>query len=168
MVFNISDSLERASLIACGEAVETPVGGAVFFSSGRGRNKALHFCKQEEGRFTTILDTAAWRALSEEGWIGRASSFDLDTQLALKNIVCERFARAAAGNVTVFFNPKRPFGTFFDTELPILLENKNVQTINALPKGAFAGFLEFRPDSAPARRDASPPHRDFNFDTPGY
>lgn len=137
---NISADYFQALAIATTADVNVDQDRSVFFSGTRNRRKAVSFCRMQDTQnenFKTILDTQAWRKLVQHDFITRDSLFLSEDKFALRDIVCRRFSEQASGNVTAFINPQRPFGTFFRIELPILLANDKVQTINDEPKEAY-------------------------------
>lgn len=53
-------------------------------------------------------------------------------------IASRRFIQAASGNITAFVQNADPRSTFVSIELPLILQNNKIQTINHISKFEFA------------------------------
>lgn len=113
---------------------------AVFFSSGQ-KKDATEYCRKQGDGFKTVCMTDALIAFDSLG-LFRRGDFHHSEIFALGDMISERFAQDASGNVTAFVGAKsKPTGTFRRVELPTLLANPNVTSINEMPKQTFMHML---------------------------
>ena len=154
---------ETAVRIALNADVSSPRDSAVFFAgSKKNMREAMHFCRENsEDGFMTLLHTEAHQQLSELPLSGRESRFSSEEMFDLNGAASARFAQEASGNVTVFCNKVTGRSTFFTLELPALLLNDEVETINNEDKMLWLRFVQ--PAVLP-QTDIIPPEA-VRFDT---
>lgn len=112
----------------------------VFFSNQRNRKAAVDFCNKNPG-YITVLHTEMHKALERLDLFGKDSTFSIEQAVDILAIVSARFAKHAAGNIIAFTDKVSDRSTFFTVELPILLNNENVTTINGAPKETWSHYI---------------------------
>lgn len=115
--------------------------GAVFFAGKRNRQVATHFCSINREHMT-MLDTDLYRQLREIPLFGQESVIPLEEAVDISALASVKFAQAASGNVVSFFDKVSDRSTFFTIELPALLLNDKVTTINGTPKLNWIGYVQ--------------------------
>lgn len=108
---------------------------------------------QANPQMVMIDDTVCGRRLIELGFDWSMIDNDEDRVKAAEiwRLASRRFIDCAVGNVTAFVNNADPRSVFRSEELPAILKNPKILTINGLDKFAFASrFEEF------AKKEATP------------
>lgn len=113
----------------------------VFFSNKRNRNAAIEFCRKNP-EFMTVLHTPTHQRLEALPLFGKNSLIPLDEAVDISAVASARFAKAAEGNVLVFFDKVSDHSTFFTIELPVLMQNDKVETINGAPKSLWEAYIQ--------------------------
>lgn len=137
---------QEAMKIASSMSVETKENSVVLFSvsylpTRENKENAYEYMKHNKGK-VMIDDTPCGKALM---------AMNLDSFLTLEE-VCEiwkvsskRFIEQARGGVMAFVKDADPRSVFYSMELPELLKNEKVTTINGVDKFEFYdGFLKER------------------------
>jgi hypothetical protein len=121
---------------------------AVFYSGDNGKNHARALAQRE----AIPLDrTFAGKKL--DGIYERnrqrfgALEGDRRSNKAM-SLASKRYAQSAQGNVKTFVCGSRPNSVFRKTELPTLLSNNKVTSINGIDRGALAKMHKANPDRA--------------------
>ena len=139
----ISDSLyEQALNIARTADVSTPPDSAVLYSvsflpTRENKDRAFAYLRQTPGAMM-IDQTPCGKRLVELG----LDSGDLSAEDKLKaaeiwKIASKRFIENARGNVTAFVKNADPRSVFRSKELPEIMKNQNISSINGMPKERF-------------------------------
>lgn len=113
----------------------------VFFSNQRNRTAAANFCRKNPD-YITVMHTDAQKALDALPLFGKESPFTIEEGVDISAVLSARFAHQAHGNVMVFCDKVSDRSTFFTIELPILLQNDKVGTINGVPKETWSGYVQ--------------------------
>ena len=114
---------------------------AVFFSGALEKREAADFCRKNPG-YRHVCMTPALAAFNEMNLFKKIPLISVRDIYDLGDIISERFAEEASGNVTIFIGGKcKPHGTFLRIELPALLANTKVTSINNRPKSDFETLL---------------------------
>ena len=114
---------------------------AVFFSGADEKRQAADFCRKNPG-YKHVCMTEALHQFDDLKLFGRGSPLTIKEIYDLGDIISERFAQEASGNVTIFIGPKcKPHGTFMRVELPAIMSNEAVLTINGNPKQNYNYLL---------------------------
>ena len=157
------------------QAIETALHGdvssdhdrAVFFSGKKQHMRsAMRFCHEHKSEnLVTMLHTDAYKQLKSIPLFGKKSPFTQEEAIDISAAASARFALEASGNVTAFLGElnNRSRSTFFTIELPALLLNDNVETINGFDKAAWTQYVQ--PPILP-RTDLIPAEI-MQFDTSG-
>lgn len=134
--------LNQALNIACYQDASSPTGKAVFFSGAAEKRQAAEFCRKNPG-YKHVCMTDALQAFDRLELFKNMPPLTIGEIYDIGDMISERFASEASGNVTAFIGPKcKPHGTFLRVELPALLNNPGVTTINGNPKEDYAYLLQ--------------------------
>ncbi|MBG0809498.1 hypothetical protein IY145_08910 [Methylosinus sp. H3A] len=136
---------ERIAAIADEASVATPKDKAVFYSGEGNRKKAL--AAAERGS-VPIDKTECGRALEAENLYSEANELRNRTADGYWTRASQRFAENASGDVTAYVHGASPDRVFAQTELPVLLENRKVTSINGMPTQLLRSMEENSPGSA--------------------
>lgn len=116
---------------------------AVFYSNARNRKAAQDFCRKNfQAGFMTVTDLPLYKKLAEIPLFGSDSPFPREEAVDISALLSTRFAEAAKGNIVLFYDKVSDRSTFFTVELPVLLDNGNVTTINGVPKEAWRHLVK--------------------------
>lgn len=132
----------------------TPKDRAVFYSGPGNRNRALHTA-QNGG--VPIDATPGGTALNGENLYGEFSGFTNKEADMIWSQASEKFANGASGNITAFVRGASPDRLFGATELPLLLKNDKVLSINGVPAATLRALESAKPGSAFAEVVAKSP-----------
>lgn len=142
----IDDKASREELydyaleIACDYDTSSPRDRSVFFSSGQ-KTEATRYCQKMGDGHLTVCMTPALIAFDRLN-LFRRGDFHYTEIFEFGDVISKRFADEASGNVTAFVGAKsKATGTFRRVELPALLVNPNVLTINEEPKENYLSML---------------------------
>jgi len=157
------EQVQRAVDIALHGDVSSAPDSAVFFAGKKSNmREAVRLCTSDEsGELTTLLHTDAYKQLKEIPLYGHDAPFTPEESFDITGAVSARFAQEASGNVTVFVEKLSKRSTFFTVELPALLLNDDVETINNEDKMSWLRYVQ--PPILP-QTDIIPPER-LRFDT---
>jgi hypothetical protein len=135
------NKLDQAYEIAQKADVSSALNGAVLYSvsylpTKENKLKAAEYVKNHQN-CTTLDETECGRGLIA---LGLETDFKApqDELMKVWAIASERFITAASGNVTAFVENADSRSTFVRTELPNLLKNDKISTINGEDKFIFA------------------------------
>ncbi len=142
----MSTLLNRAWVIAEESHVTTVHGGAVVYSisympTSENKEKALAFVRSHTGA-QMLDDTPCGKELIALGLEGRVDEVGEE----ITKIWCKassRYIRAASGNINAFVDGADERSTFCTTELPEILQNPKITSINGQDKFTFA--RDFKP-----------------------
>lgn len=133
---------EKLMNIAENSDVSTPENGLVLFSvsflpTKENREQAVLYVKKNEGK-VLIDDTVCGRELIENGI--EKETVDLSPEMKAKiwATASKRMIKAAKGNVTAFVKDADRRSVFCIVELPEILKNEKIMTINGEDKKEFA------------------------------
>ena len=156
---------EQAIDVALHGDVSSDHDRAVFFSGKKEHMRsAMRFCQEhKDENLITMLHTDAYKQLKSVPLFGKKSPFTQEEAIDISAAASARFAQEASGNVTAFLGElnNRSRSTFFTIELPALLLNDDVETINGFDKMAWTQYVQ--PPVLP-RTDLIPPEV-MQFDT---
>jgi hypothetical protein len=136
---------DKGRAIAGGADFRTPKDRSVFYSGPGNRGKALHAAKNGG---VPIDATPGGKALNDEKLYGEFAPVAQEEADAIWSEASEKFAKAASGDVTAFVHGASPDRVFAQTELPILLKNKDVNAINGISRQALEEMERVKPGSA--------------------
>lgn len=130
----------RAIEIAKTYDVSTPPSRMVLYSisflpTPENKDKALDFVHDTNG-FVMIDQTPCGKALNNLEL--EKSGFTMDQIAQIWSIASLRMIKLASGNVTTFVENADKKSVFRRIELPAILENDNILTINSIDKHTFA------------------------------
>ncbi len=133
----------KALQVARSYDVSTPENGAVLYSvsylpTKENRDKAFAFATAHPDKMV-IEHTDCGAKLVELGLSSNDSGLTADEVAEIWSIASKRFICAAAGEVTAFVDNADPRSVFRRMELPNILENPKLTTINGMDKLEFAG-----------------------------
>lgn len=133
--------LQQAWQIANSADVSTPENSVVLYSisyqpSDINKRKAMAYLEENPDK-KTLDDTECGKKLIALGLETGNENPDAEL-LKIWALASERFIKAVRGNVTAFVDNADKRSTFVSVELPLLLQNENVQTINGIDKFKFA------------------------------
>ncbi len=100
------------------------------------REKAFAYVKKNPGNML-IEHTECGAKLVELG-IESLRTSDKEDVMTIWSEASRRFIAAASGNVTAFVDGADPRSVFCTVELPNILQNKKIATINGIDKFLFA------------------------------
>lgn len=134
-------TLETAKNIALTADVSSPENGAVLYSvsflpTKENKTKAYAFVKSHPD--TVLLDTTpCGQALINSGL---ETTLDIASSALAEiwKIASKRFIEQASGNITAFVLNADKRSTFCTVELPAVLKNEKIRTINGTEKHLFA------------------------------
>lgn len=138
----MSDLFTQALHVAKTYDVATPADSLVLYSvsylpSKINRDRAFAYVKAHPGAMM-IEHTPCGAKLVEMGLESSDSGLKPDDLSLVWKEASRRLIRAAKGNVTAFVEGADPRSVFLSRELPELLANAAVTTINQMPKAEFA------------------------------
>ena len=138
------DLLQQAYEIAKSADVQTEPDSVVLYSvsyqkSKINKEKALAYLK-EHPQCKTLDDTPCGKLLIA---LGLETNFKApqDELMKIWAIASERFILSASGNVTAFADNADPRSTFVATELPNILKNEKILTVNHQNKFVFSDSI---------------------------
>jgi hypothetical protein len=134
------DIVAEALRIASEGDVSSAIDRAVFFSNARNRKAAIEFCRKNPDH-KTILHLDMYKQLEPLNLFGKDSVFDIEEAVDITALISARFAQAASGNVLMFYDKVSSRSTFFTLELPALIKNPNVTTINGASKDVWKDYV---------------------------
>lgn len=137
----MNDKLQQAWQIARYADVSTPENSVVLYSisyqpSDINKRKAMAYLAENPDK-KTLDDTKCGKKLIDLGLETGNENPDAEL-LKIWALASERFIKAVKGNVKAFVDNADKRSTFVSVELPLLLQNENVQTINGQDKIEFA------------------------------
>lgn len=123
--------------------VTTPPDSVVLYSisylpTTENRDKAFAYVKENTGK-KMIEHTACGAELVRLG-LASSSSCNLSAEQVAKvwKVASKRFIEAARGDVRAFVDGADPRSVFRSMELPTILQNEHIRTINGIDKHDFA------------------------------
>ena len=133
--------LNEGIFIAQTYDVSSPVDAVVLFSisyqpTTENRDKAIEFVKNNPDKML-IEHTECGAKLVELGFEG-INTLNCEDIKTIWAIASRRFINAAKGNITAFVDNAHPQSVFVSVELPNILNNDNITTINGMDKKLFA------------------------------
>lgn len=133
--------LQQAWQIANSADVSTPENSVVLYSisyqpSDINKRKAMAYLRENPDK-KTLDDTECGKKLIDLGLETGNKNPDAEL-LKIWALASERFIKAVRGNVTAFVDNADKRSTFVSVELPLLLQNEKVQTVNGQDKFIFA------------------------------
>lgn len=137
------DLYEQAMTVAETYDVSTPKDSVVLYSisflpSKKNRDLAFSFIKNNPDK-RMIEDTDCGAELVKMGvWTPEDCGLSPERVASIWKVASSRFIKAASGNVTAFVEQADPRSVFCSMELPELLKNSAVKTINGEDKHRFA------------------------------
>ncbi len=137
------DKLFRQALeVARSYSVATPADSVVLYSvsylpTKENRDQAFAFVKQNPGKMM-IEHTDCGAKLVELGMASSDSGLSPEQVAEIWRVASKRFIKAASGAVRAFVKDADPRSVFRAMELPQLLENERITTINGEDKQQFA------------------------------
>lgn len=135
---------QQALDIARNYDVSTPPDSLVLFSvsfqnNDNNKKLALDYVKQHP-LTVTIEDTPCGKALEELDLFSPQSGLSKEEAYQIWGIASTRMVIKASGNVTAFIRNAHPLSTFCQYELPTILLNSKIKTVNG--KDKFLLFAE--------------------------
>ena len=114
-----------------------------FLPSKENRHRALAYLREHQGTIM-IDDTDCGKKLAALGMDVSNFSTDTDRKIVAEiwKIASARFIQNASGNVTAFVDRADPRSVFRSLELPEILRNPDILTINGADKFIFAAQFE--------------------------
>ncbi len=124
--------------------VSSPENSVVLFSisyqpTTENRDKAIEFVKNNPQKML-IEHTECGAKLVELGFEG-TNTLNCEDIKTIWAIASRRFINAAKGDITAFVDNAHPQSVFMSIELPNILNNDNIITINGIDKNIFAKQL---------------------------
>ena len=121
--------------------VSSPKDSVVLFSiscqpTTENRDKAIEFVKNNPQKML-IEHTECGAKLVELGFEG-TNTLNCEDIKTIWAIASRRFINAAKGDITAFVDNAHPQSVFMSIELPNILKNDNIITINGIDKNIFA------------------------------
>ena len=139
------NDLEKARQIALYEDVSTPPSSVVLYSISyqpTNENKLLALQYMQMHPEAYMLDnTECGQKLMAMG-LETGNDNPPARLLEIWAIASKRFILAASGNVTAFVENADKRSTFCSVELPLILQNKKIKTINQIDKYQFASQFD--------------------------
>lgn len=107
------------------------------------KDRAFDYLKANP-KMTMIDNTSCGKKLIEFGLDWSMLDNDADRQKAAEiwRLASRRFIEAASGNVTAFVDNADPRSVFLSEELPMILQNPKILTVNGMDKFEFASRFE--------------------------
>lgn len=135
------NKLAEAYKIAETAEVATPADSVVLYSisylpSRENKDRALEYIARHKNSFT-LDDTPCGKQLIALG-LETGSGTPPEELLKIWALASGRFIAAASGNVTAFVDNADRRSTFVSVELPHILQNDRITTINRIDKTVFA------------------------------
>lgn len=136
------DLYRRAMDVARHFDVTTPENAVVLYSvsflpTKKNRELAFEYVKRNPGRMV-IEHTDCGAKLVELGLCSSDSGLNPDEVSDIWGVASRRFISLASGNVTAFVEQADSRSVFCSMELPAILQNPNIMTINGEDKYKFA------------------------------
>lgn len=133
--------IEKALQIAQTADVSTRENGAVLYSisylkSDENKRKAIDYVQKYE-KCLLLDDTECGRQIIDLN-LDNDYKNPKDEIQKIWHIASKRFILAASGNLTAFVDNADPRSTFVSVELPLILQNERIKTINYIDKKEFA------------------------------
>lgn len=137
----MQDKINLARQIALNADVTTPESSVVLYSisyqkSDINKRRAIEYLRNNPDKMT-LDNTECGQQLINLGLETGNDNPDREL-LKIWAIASERFIKAAKGNVTAFVDNADKRSTFVSVELPLILQNNNILTINNQNKTEFA------------------------------
>ncbi|MBQ8481491.1 MAG: hypothetical protein IJ532_03040 [Alphaproteobacteria bacterium] len=137
----MNEKLRQAFAIAQTADVLTPKDSVVLYSisyqpSDDNKRKAMEYLRLNPDK-KMLDDTECGKKLIALGLETGNESPDAEI-LKVWAIASERFIKAATGNLTAFVDNADKRSTFVSVELPMILKNEQIKTINSIDKLEFA------------------------------
>ena len=141
-----SDLFKKAFRVAQDYDVSTPKDSAVLYSvnylpTKENRDNAVEYVKRHPGKMM-IEHTDCGAKLVEMGLSSSDCGLSNEEIADIWAIASKRFIEAATGEVIAFVKGADPRGVFRRQELPSMLENANITSINGENKFCFAKRFE--------------------------
>ena len=141
-----SELFQKAFRIAQDYDVSTPKDSAVLYSvsylpSKENRDNAVEYVRRHPGKMM-IEHTDCGAKLVELGLSSSDCGLSHEEIADIWAIASKRFIEAATGDVIAFVKGADPRGVFRKQELPSMLENTNITSINGENKFNFAKRFE--------------------------
>lgn len=138
---DIADKLRQARQIAEHADVHTPENSVVLYSisyqpSDINKRLAMEYLHNHPEKMT-LDNTECGKKLIALG-LETGNENPAKELLKIWAIASERFIMTAGGNVTAFVDNADKRSTFVSVELPLLLQNEKIKTINGQDKFIFA------------------------------
>ena len=111
-----------------------------FLATTQNRDMAYAYVKTHKG-YKTLDDTPCGKTLCEKGYQGTNDVATNEIKEIWK-VASERFIGSASGNITAFVENADERSTFRRIELPNIIANKKIKTINGVDKFQF--FQKFK------------------------
>ncbi len=136
-----SQLLEQGLKVAQNYDVTTKENSAVVYSisyqkTSKNRDDAIEFIKQNTDKML-IEHTECGAKLVELGFES-TNTLNCEEVKTIWAIASRRFINAAKGNIIAFVNNAHPESVFMSVELPNILNNSNITTVNNIDKNLFA------------------------------
>ncbi|MBQ7304144.1 MAG: hypothetical protein IJW75_04420 [Alphaproteobacteria bacterium] len=136
-----SQLLEQGLKVAQNYDVTTKENSAVVYSisyqkTSKNRDDAIEFIKQNTDKML-IEHTECGAKLVELGFES-TNTLNCEEVKTIWAIASRRFINAAKGNIIAFVNNAHPESVFMSVELPNILNNPNITTVNNIDKNIFA------------------------------
>lgn len=133
---------QKALDVARSFSVATPADSIVLYSvsylpTKENRDQAFAFVKQNPGKMM-IEHTDCGAKLVELGMASSDSGLSSEQVAEIWRVASKRFIKEASGAVRAFVKDADPRSVFRAMELPQLLENERITTINGEDKHKFA------------------------------
>ena len=142
-----SELFHKAFRVAQDYDVSTPANSIVLYSisylpTKENRDKAFSYVKAHPDRMM-IEHTPCGAALVKLG-LDSADKCKLSAEqiAAVWKVASRRFIEAASGNVSAFVDGADPRSVFRSMELPTILQNEHIRTINNMDKYVFAKIFD--------------------------
>lgn len=140
-----SQLLEQGIQIAQTYDVSTKENSVVVYSisyqqSTKNRDDAINFIKNNPNKML-IEHTECGAKLVEMGFES-SNTLNCDDIKTIWAIASRRFINAAKGDIIAFVDNAHPESVFMSVELPNILNNPNISTINNMDKNIFAQQLK--------------------------
>lgn len=137
--------------------VRSPADGAVFYSDdyqsaqSNNRVRAENYARQRsaDGHATTTLEqTPGGRWLDDEKLFEPGSPIDDPDANVLWSRCSKKYAQQASGDARCFVTGSSPRSVFRKVELPALLANPNITSLNGVPREKLATIYDKDPEAA--------------------
>ncbi|HCU59392.1 MAG TPA: hypothetical protein DIC64_05380 [Alphaproteobacteria bacterium] len=103
-----------------------------FLKTAENRDKAYAYVKANKG-CKTLDDTPCGKTLCEKGYQA-TNEVATDEIKKIWKVASERFIKSANGNLTAFADGADERSTFCTVEMPAILKNEKIKTINGIEK----------------------------------